>query len=184
MDPCEAPGQGPGATGFAGQAWGRLNLPMTVANPDSSYRLAPALGARLVGRSLVTLAVLVVIATLVGLATGTGWRPAGVVTLVGVILIGAWAWWLLRRATAVRLSGEGYAVRLLGGIGATAARWASVEEVVAASPGGQRCLVLRLTDGRQTRLPMAALAADPDAVAHDVQRRVRDAHTPRSADQG
>jgi hypothetical protein len=38
--------------------------------------------------------------------------------------------------------------------------------------------VLTLTDGRITRLPMAALAADPDAVALDVRRRVRDAHTP------
>ena len=39
--------------------------------------------------------------------------------------------------------------------------------------------MLTLTDGRLTRLPMAALAADPDAVARDVRRRVRDAHTPR-----
>ncbi len=72
---------------------------------------------------------------------------------------------------------EGYAVRLLSGVGEASAPWSAVGEVLAASPGGERCLVLTLTDGRTTRLPMAALAADPDTVARDVRRRVRDAHT-------
>jgi hypothetical protein len=91
-------------------------------------------------------------------------------------VVAGWAWWLLRRAEALRLTAEGYAVRLLGGVGVTSARWSLVGEVVAATPGGRRCLVLTLTDGRMTRLPMAALAADADAVAIDVRRRVRDAH--------
>ncbi len=150
---------------------------MTETALDTSYRLAPALGVRLVGRSLVTLGVVVVVATLVGLLTGGGWVPAGVATVVGLLLVAGWAWWLLRRAQALRLTAEGYAVRLLSGVGAPTAPWSDVEEVVAASPGGEPCLVLTLTDGRLTRLPMAALAADPDAVALDVRRRVRDAHT-------
>jgi hypothetical protein len=148
----------------------------------SSYRLAPALGARLVGRSLVTLAALVLLATLVGLLAGSGWRPAGVVAAVGLVLAGVWAWWLLRVAWALRLTSEGYVVRLLGGIGATSARWTDVTELAASSPGGEPCLVLRLGDGRATRLPMAALAADPDAVAVDVRRRLRDAHSAGSDD--
>ena len=149
-----------------------------MPTPTTTYRLAPALGARLVGRSLVTLAVLVVLATLLGLLIGGGWVPAGAVTLAGLVLVAGWTWYLLRRAWAVRLTGQGYDVRLLGGIGATSALWSQVEEVVAASPGGTPCLVLRLRDGRATRLPMAALAGDADAFAHDVRRRVRDAHTP------
>jgi hypothetical protein len=143
----------------------------------TTYRLAPALGVRLVGRSLLTLAVVVVVATLVGALTGAGWVPAGVVTLVGVLLVGGWAWYLLRRAWAVRLTAQGYTVRLLGGVGATSAAWSDVEEVVAASPQGTPCLVVRLRDGRATRLPVAAIAADADAFAHDVRRWVRDAHT-------
>jgi hypothetical protein len=66
----------------------RLNLPVTEAIPDTSYALAPALAARLVGRSLVTLAGLVALATAVGLATGAGWAPAAVVTVVGLLLVG------------------------------------------------------------------------------------------------
>lgn len=155
----------------------RLNSPVTETLPDTSYRLAPPLGARLVGRSLVTLGVLVAVATLVGLLTGVGWGPAGVVTAAGLLAVAVWAWWLLRRAGVLRLTAQGYAVRLLSGVGVTAAPWSQVEEAVAATPGGERCLVLRLTDGRMTRLPMAALAADADTVAHDVRRRLRDAHT-------
>jgi hypothetical protein len=149
-------------------------------SPDSAYRLAPALGVRLVGRSLVSLAVVVAAVSLFGLVFDTGWVPAGVVTAVGLVVIAAWAWWLLRRAQAVRLTDHGYDVRLLGGVGTTAASWREVGEVVAASPGGTPCLVIRLTDGRGTRLPMTALAADPDAFARDVRRRVRDAHGPLS----
>jgi hypothetical protein len=151
---------------------------MTDPQPVTTYRLAPALGARLVGRSLVTLALAVVVATVVGVLAGAGWLPAGVTAVVGLVLAAAWAWYLLRLAWAVRLTTEGYAVRLLGGIGVGAAAWAQVEEVVAASPGGSPCLEIRLRDGRATRLPMAAVAAEPDAFAHDVRRRVRDAHTP------
>ena len=155
---------------------------MTGAAPTplATYRLAPALGARLVGRSLVTLAVLVVLATLVGDLTGLGWRLAGGLTAVGVVVVAAWAFYLFRRASVVRLTDAGYAVRLVAGVGVSSASWGEVEEVVAASPAGEPCLVLRLKGGRLTRLPMAALAADPDAFAHDVRRRVRDAHTPSS----
>jgi hypothetical protein len=143
----------------------------------TTYRLAPALGVRLVGRSLLTLALVVVVATVVGVLTGAGWVPAGVVTVVGVLLVAGWAWYLLRRAWAVRLTTKGYAVRLLGGIGATSAAWSEVEEVVAASPEGTPCVVVRLRDGRATRLPVAAIAEDADTFAHDVRRRVRDAHS-------
>lgn len=156
-----------------------LNSPVTNPPPatSTSYRLAPGLAARLIGRSLIGLAVLVGAGTLVGALAG-GWRvPAGV-AIVGVVAVAAWAWWLLRRGTAVRLSDEGYDVRLLSGVGVARASWSQVDEAVAASPRGEPCLVLRLVDGRATRLPMAALAGDREAFAHDVRRRLRDAHTP------
>ncbi len=183
---CDAPrasGQGLGPSGFASRTPCRLNRAVTETARDTSYRLAPALGFRLVGRSLVTLGVLVAVVTVVGLLVGGGWVPVGAVAVVGLLLVAAWAWWLLRRAAALRLTSEGYAVRLLAGVGEASAPWSAVGEVLAASPAGEACLVLTLTDGRMTRLPMAALAADPDTVARDVRRRVRDAHTspdPRS----
>jgi hypothetical protein len=151
---------------------------MTRSTTDTTYRLAPALGARLVGRSVVTLAVAVLVVTVVGVVTGLGWAPAGILAVFGLVVAGVWAWYLLVRAWAVRLTSHGYAVRLLAGVGVSRASWAEVAEVLATSPGGRPCLVLRLHDGRTTRLPMAAIAGDPDGFAHDVRRRVRDAHTP------
>jgi hypothetical protein len=144
----------------------------------TAYRLAPALGVRLVGRSLVALAVLVVLATLVGDLSGLGWRLAGALTAVGIVLVGLWALYLFRWAWAVRLSDAGYAVRFLGGVGVGRASWGEVDEVLAASPDGGPCLVIRLRGDRTTLLPMAALAGDRDTFALDVRRRVRDAHTP------
>ena len=157
---------------------------MPESRDTSSYRLAPALGARLVGRSLVTLGVVVLGATVIGLVSGLGWVPAGLIAVVGGVLVAGWAWWLLRVAWALRLTPQGYAVRLLGGVGTSAASWAEVVEIAASSPGGQPCLVLTLGDGRATRLPMAALAADRDAVVVDVRRRVRDAHSGSTDSEG
>jgi hypothetical protein len=151
---------------------------------STSYRMAPALAARLVGRSLVTLAVLVVVATVAGALAG-GWVVPATVACVGLAVVAVWAWWLLRRGAAVRLSDEGYDVRLLRGVGVGRATWSQVEEAVAASPQGEPCLVLRLVDGRTTRLPMAALAGDRDAFAADVRHRLRVAHTsPGAVDDG
>ena len=155
----------------------QLNGPVTSPRP-TAYRLAPALAGRVVGRSLVTLGVLVVLATVVGVVAGAGWVPAGVVAGAGVLAVCGWAWYLLRHAWAVRLTDQGYAVRLLAGVGVSRGSWADVGEVVAASRAGTPYLVVRLRDGRETRLPMTALAGDADAFADDVRRRVRDAHTP------
>jgi hypothetical protein len=157
----------------------QLNAPVSQAarTPTTTYRLAPSLSAGLVGRSLVTLAVLVTLTTVLGLVLDIGWSIAGAVAAGGAVVVALWALYLFRLAWVVRLSDDGYAVRLLRGVGARAAAWREVEEVSAASPGGRPCLVLRLRAGRSTRLPMAALAGDRDAFAHDVRRRVRDAHT-------
>jgi hypothetical protein len=176
VDPPPGAEQGLPLPVFAPGSASGLNLSVTAA-PATSYRLAPALAARIVGRSLVTLAALVALATVVGLLLGAGWVLAGVVAAVGAVIVIALAGWLFRGARALRLTDDGYAVRLLGGVGVTSARWAEVAEAVASSPQGRPCLVLRLTDGRSTRLPMAALAADREMVALDVQGRLRDAHS-------
>jgi hypothetical protein len=176
VDPCPGAGQGLRLPVFAPDPGPGLNLCVTAA-PATSYRLAPALAAQIVGRGVVALAVLVAVATVVGLLLGVGWVLAGVVAAVGVVVVVAVAGWLFRGARALRLTDEGYAVRFLGGVGVTSARWDEVAEALASSAQGRPYLVVRLSDGRSTRLPMAALAADRDVVALDVRRRLRDAHT-------
>jgi hypothetical protein len=135
----------------------------------------------MVGRVLILLGVLVVVATLLDAFGVFGSSVAVTVIVVGLLLAAGQTWWLLRRAWVVRLSPAGYAVRLLQGVGVTGAPWSEVSEAVAATPEGQACLVMRLRDGRTTIVPMAALAGDREAFAREVRRRLRDAHTPADA---
>jgi len=139
---------------------------------SSDYRLSPALGARLMGTLLVILALALFAATaLVALLH----LPLdllvvlAVVGLVGVFVVG----YALRKKYVVHLDDEGYRVRLVRGAGVTEASWKDVEEVVAASPRGIDCLVLRLSDGRTTTIPVSAVAADRDDFARDVRDHAR-----------
>jgi hypothetical protein len=139
---------------------------------SSDYRLSPALGARLMGTLLVILAVALFAATaLVALLH----LPLdllvvlAVLGLVGVFVVG----YALRKKYVVHLDDEGYRVRLVRGAGVTEASWKDVEEVVAASPRGIDCLVLRLGDGRTTTIPVSAVAADRDDFARDVRDHAR-----------
>lgn len=138
-------------------------------HPVSDYRLAPAYGARVVGGLLVGLAVLLfAVAVLVGVLG----LPADLVVVVGllgvagVVTVG---YLLTRRVPVVHLGPEGYRVRLVRGVGVAAAAWTDVEEAVAATPGGQPVLVLKLADGRSTTIPVTALAADREAFARDLR---------------
>lgn len=159
--------------------------PSTVLNrlvPDSSaaptaYRMTPALAVAMLGRGVVTLGALVVLATLLDAVAGTGPAPVVVVAVAGLALLGARAWWLLRR-WVLRLSEQGYDVRGLPGVGVGSASWSEVGSAAAAGSSGTPCLLIRLVDGRTTVLPMTALAGDRELVAADVQRRLRDAHLP------
>ncbi|WP_460823765.1 hypothetical protein [Nocardioides ungokensis] len=139
---------------------------------SSDYRLSPALGARLMGTLLVILAVALFAATaLVALLH----LPLdllvvlAVLGLVGVFVVG----YALRKKYVVHLDDEGYRVRLVRGAGVSEASWKDVEEVVAASPRGIDCLVLRLSDGRTTTIPVSAVAADRDDFARDVRDHAR-----------
>ena len=60
----------------------------------------------------------------------------------------------------VHLDDTGYRVRLVRGAGVNEARWKEVEDAVTATPRGVPCVILRLTDGRTTTIPVEALAAD------------------------
>jgi hypothetical protein len=138
----------------------------------SDYRLSPALGARLVGLLTVGVALLVFVATgvvaLLDLHTLV-LLPVAVVGVALVLGVGAW----LRSTPVVHLDDEGYRVRLVRGAGVRNARWKDVAEAVASSPRGIPCLVLRLTDGRSTTIPVQAVAADRDEFARDVREHLR-----------
>jgi hypothetical protein len=105
--------------------------------------------------------------------------PAAVlsVVLVGAVLgLLAAGLVLTRRATVVRLDETGYTVRLVRGAGVRTGRWKDVEDVVARTIEGARCVVLRRRDGRTTTIPVGILAAPADEFVRDLQQHLNRGH--------
>lgn len=96
-----------------------------------------------------------------------------VVAVLAVVVVG---FLLTRRSFVVRLDDAGYQVRFIRGAGVKQARWKDVEDVVATTVGGERCVVLRLRDGRTTTLPVRVLAGNPDDFVKDLQDHLNRGH--------
>jgi hypothetical protein len=135
---------------------------------ETSYRLAPGVGARVVGALLVLLALLLGVATVVvalaDLPVGVllALVVGGVVAVVAVHLV-------TRRVPIVRFEASGYRVRLVRGTGVAAAAWTEVTEAVTATPEGLPVVVLRLADGRSTTIPVTVLEVDREQFVRDLQ---------------
>lgn len=139
---------------------------------SSDYRLSPAFGARLVGLLVVSLAVLVFLATAVVAVLNLHTVvlvPVALVVVAVIFALGAW----LRRTPVVHLDDAGYRVRLVRGAGVRRAGWREVEDAVTASPRDIPCVVLRLVDGRTTTIPVAALDADREEFVRDLQAHLQ-----------
>ena len=147
-----------------------------IESVASDYRLSRPLAARMLGVLLVGLGVVVLLLTLavwlVDLPTAV--LSAGV--LLGAVAVLAAAVLLTRRTTVVRLDETGYRVRLVRGAGATEARWTDVEDVVTATVSGERCVVLRLRDGRTTTIPVRMLEGDADDFVRDLREHLDRGH--------
>jgi hypothetical protein len=138
----------------------------------SDYRLSRPLAARTMGVLLAAVGVVVLLLTVaVALLDLPAWT-LGTGLLAAAMLVGAAAVLVSRRTVVVRLDETGYRVRLVRGAGATEARWTDVEDVVTATVTGERCVVLRLRDGRRTTIPVRMLAGSPDAFVDDLRRHL------------
>ena len=140
------------------------------------YRLAPAVAARLLGVVLCTVAVLILISTVliaaVDLHTVFLLVPAG---LALVLLVATW-WTWRQKGWVARLTPEGYRVQWVRGVGAPSARWKDVEDAVTTTIAGAPVVVLRLRDGRTTTIPVEMLAVDREEFVRDVQRHLQQGH--------
>lgn len=142
----------------------------------SDYRLSQPVVVRMMGALLVLLGVVVLLVTLgVGvLGVPTVVLSVGIV-LVALLLLAA-ALVLTRGVTLVRLDDAGYRVRFVRGAGVQQARWTDVEDVVATTVAGERCVVLRLRDGRTTTIPVRLLRTSPEAFVKDLQGHLNRGH--------
>ncbi len=130
--------------------------------PVSDYRLAPAVGVRVVGGLLVVVAVLVFLTTV---AVGLFELPAGLllaVAVLGVAVVVGGGYVVTQRVAVVRLGPDGYRVRLIRGVGVTAAGWTEVEEAVTTTAAaGDPVVLLRLKGGPDHDDPGAGAGRRP-----------------------
>lgn len=135
----------------------------------SEYRFAAPLVARLMGSALVLVGVLVILLAGAVALLGAPVLALSVGVVVAMLAVFSTGLLLTRRAVVVRLGDAGYRVRYVRGAGVRQALWKDVEDAVATTMSGQRCLQLRLRDGRTTTVPVDVLAGDPDEFARDLQ---------------
>jgi hypothetical protein len=100
--------------------------------PDTTYRLAKHIVAKIVGLSLALVGVLMVVLTLV--AAFARFRPQVLVLvgLLGLVIVIGVAAYAGRGLTLVRFDDVGYRVRTRRGSGVRSARWADVKDAVTA----------------------------------------------------
>lgn len=145
---------------------------------SSNYRFAGPFIVRLVGLALAGVGVLVLLLTVLAVTVvrrDVG-GPGVVVGLAAALLVGLCALAVVRRAVVVRLDDSGYQVRLVRGAGVQRAGWTDVEDVAATTVAGDRCVVLRLRDGRTTTIPVDVLAGSSDDFVRDLQRHLNRGH--------
>ena len=142
----------------------------------SDYRLSRPLAARFMGLFLAALGVAVFALTVLVavFALSLTVLSVGVVLAVAAVLLGGLA--LTRSWYVVRLDDAGYRVRFVRGAGVTHGRWKDVEDVVATTVAGDRCVVLRRRDGRTTTVPVDVLEGDPAAFLADLRSHLDRGH--------
>jgi hypothetical protein len=143
---------------------------------SSSYRFSGPFVVRLMGLGLAGLGlVVVVLVVLVAVLS----LPAAVLSTVlalavlAVLALGVVA---LRRPVVVRFDDIGYRVTRVRGAGVRQAGWREVEDVAATVIAGERCVLIRLRDGRTTTVPVGILAGSPDDFVRDLQQHLDRGH--------
>ena len=135
---------------------------------SSSYRFSGPFVVRLLGLCLVLSGVLVVLLTVLVALTpmpGLVLLLGALAALAATLLVGL----VVRRGWVVRLEPAGYRVRFIRGAGVHQATWSEVEDVATSFVAGEKCVLLRLRDGRSTTVPVGVLAGSPDGFVDDLR---------------
>ena len=109
----------------------------------SDYRLAAPVAVRILGLLLAVAGFLVALTAVLVAAFSWPRTVLSVVLVVAVLALVVLGFLVTRRAAVVRLDATGYTVRLVRGAGVKQGRWKDVEDVVATTVEGERCVVLR-----------------------------------------
>jgi len=147
----------------------------------SRYRFSGSFVVRLLGLALVAVGVLVVVVVALVALLSPPSAVLDTVVVVAVATVLALGLLAVRRPVVVRFDHRGYQVRWVRGAGVRRAEWKQVEDVAATVLGDERCVVLRLRDGRTTTVPVGILAGRPDDFVRDLQQHLDSGHGYRRA---
>lgn len=144
---------------------------------SSRYRFSGAFIVRLAGLAVAAVGLLLVLLTLVAVPVlGGEFRMVLLTATAAALLVAAGALVTARRAVVVDLDDRGYRVRFVRGAGVHRAGWKEVEDAAATTVAGQRCVVLRLRDGRSTTIPVDVLAGSSEEFVRDLQQHLNRGH--------
>ena len=146
------------------------------ATNQISYGLAPQLRARLMGIFLAGVGITLLVVTILVVALNLPGDILSAVILLVVVGIFALGFFLVRRWYVVQVDDIGYRVRFVRGAGATAARWAEVEDLSTVQVEGSKCLLIRLRDGRTTTIPVDLIEGDREEFVDELKRRLNGLH--------
>ncbi|HET6167072.1 MAG TPA: hypothetical protein VFE07_09610 [Marmoricola sp.] len=136
------------------------------------YAVARHVRARLAGAVVAVAGLVVLVVTMVAVTVGL---PAALVlaaAALAVVALVAAAGLVGRRWWVVRLDDTGYRVRLVRGVGRTAARWKDVEDLTTTFVSGSPCVVLRLRDGSSSTVPVDVVEGDREELVDELRRRL------------
>jgi hypothetical protein len=140
------------------------------------YRFASPLVARVLGRVLVGAGALVLVLALLVAVLDLPVVVLSVGLVVALLVFLGTGLLLTRGAAVMRMDEAGYRVRWVRGAGAKQARWTDVEDAVATTVAGHRCVVIRLRDGRTTTVPVDVLAGSDDGFVRELQQHLDRGH--------
>lgn len=142
----------------------------------SDYRLAAPFAVRMLGVLVAVVGLLVVMVAVLGGAFGWPRQVLSVTIVLAVVALLVGGGLLVRRTTIVRLDDEGYRVRFVRGVGVAQGRWTDIEDVVATTVHGARCVVMRRRDGRTTTIPVSIVAHGETVFVQDLQQHLNRGH--------
>ena len=147
-----------------------------IGGVSSSYRFSGPFVVRLMGTGLVVVGVLVLLLVALVVLLGLPTAVLGVGVVLAVLAVLALGLAALRGAAVVHLDETGYRIRYVRGAGVRQAAWKQVEDAGATTIQGERCVVLRLRDGRTSTVPVGVLAARPEDFVEDLRKHLNRGH--------
>jgi hypothetical protein len=147
---------------------------MTAAGSGVSiYRWSRVYVVRVGGLLMVVLGALWFAFGLAAAASGSVPREVSAVAsaCTAVVLAGG-AWLLVRPPSLLELSPAGYRIRRVRGAGAASARWTDVHSVETRASSAGPAIVVDLSDGGTSTLPMSLLGTRAAEAQHEMHERL------------